>query len=179
MSDVVVIVDVLSFSTAVDVATARGGIIFPYPSKDESAAEYAAGVDAELASSKRERGYSLSTASLEDLPDGTRLVLPSPHGAALSFAVDHPNVLAACLRNARAVARAVPYLGATVAVIAAGETWDTGEPRPCVEDLIGAGAVIAGLPGTDRRRPNWRSARSKGFGRIFAGRFAIQARGKS
>jgi 2-phosphosulfolactate phosphatase len=39
-------------------------------------------------------------------------------------------------------------LGSTFAVVPAGETWSTGELRPCLEDLIGAGAVIANLPGT-------------------------------
>ncbi len=40
-SDVVIIVDVFSFSTAVDVAVSRGATILPYRSKDESALEYA------------------------------------------------------------------------------------------------------------------------------------------
>ena len=38
-----------------------------------------------------------------------------------------------------------------IAVIPAGETWDSGELRPCLEDLIGAGAVISYLSG--RRSP--------------------------
>jgi len=178
VSDVVVIIDVLSFTTALDIATSRGAIVFPYPLKDDSAVAYAASVNAELASPRRESGYSLSPASLQDLPAGSRLVLRSPNGAALAFAVAQalvpavsrlvstpsvgmsadaagrvpaPHLLAACLRNATATARMAASLGATVAVIPAGETWASGELRPSLEDLVGAGAVIAALPG--RRSP--------------------------
>ncbi len=147
ISDVLVIVDVLSFTTALDIAAARRAVIFPYPFRAESAAHYAESLGAELASSDRTRGFSLSPASLGSLPVGHRLVLPSPNGAALSFAADHAAVLGACLRNARAVAQAASALGSSIAVIPAGETWPTGELRPCLEDWVGAGAVIAALAG--------------------------------
>ena len=48
-SDVVIIVDVLSFSTCVDIATARGATVYPYLWKDERAREFAIAIDAELA----------------------------------------------------------------------------------------------------------------------------------
>ncbi len=147
ISDVVVIVDVLSFTTAVDIGIAQGGVILPYPLKGPSAAAYAHSVGAKLAGRDRGVDFSLSPASLRHLPPGYRLVLPSPNGAALSFAADHPIVLAACLRNAAAVARAVVGLGRTVAIIPAGEMWDDGTLRPSVEDWIGAGAVINALSG--------------------------------
>jgi len=148
ISDVILIVDVLSFTTAVDVATSRGAIVFPYPEKDHTAADYAETMDANLAAPTRQSGFSLSPASLEGVPNGYRLVLPSPHGAALSFAAGDSVAIAACLRNAVAVSRMAAGLGSTFAVIPAGETWDTGEFRPSLEDCIGAGAVIAALPGT-------------------------------
>src|SRR5947209_4340907 len=85
ISDVVIIVDVLSFSTALDVGTSRGGIIFPYPLKGDSAAAYAASLNAQLASAGRGVGFSLSPESLRFMEAGCRLVLPSPNGAALSF----------------------------------------------------------------------------------------------
>ena len=85
VSDVIVIVDVLSFTTAIDVAIARHSVILPYPLKGERASAYARAHHAQLASPDRGTGFSLSPASLESLPDGYRLVLPSPNGAALSF----------------------------------------------------------------------------------------------
>jgi 2-phosphosulfolactate phosphatase len=148
VSDVIVIVDVLSFTTAVDVATARGGVVFPYPLKGQAAVEYADSVDAELASADRGAGFSLSPASLGKLPSGYRLVLPSPNGAALAYRANHRVVLAACLRNAAAVARAAAGLGLTVGVIPAGEMWPSGELRPCLEDWVSAGAVISALSRT-------------------------------
>jgi 2-phosphosulfolactate phosphatase len=81
ISDVVVIVDVLSFTTAVEIATARGAMIFPYPLRGEAAASYADSVKAALASADRLVGFSLSPASLRTLPAGYRLVLPSPNGS--------------------------------------------------------------------------------------------------
>jgi 2-phosphosulfolactate phosphatase len=148
VSDVLILIDVLSFGTALDIATARGAVVFPYPLKGQPANEYAASLDARVACADRAGGFSLSPASLRALPAGFRLVLPSPNGAALSFHADHPAVFAACLRNATAVARAAAGMGSTFAVVVAGETWPSGELRPALEDLIGGGAVIASLPGT-------------------------------
>ncbi|EKQ70689.1 hypothetical protein OsccyDRAFT_0991 [Leptolyngbyaceae cyanobacterium JSC-12] len=60
ISDVVVIVDVLSFSISVDIATCNGAIAFPYCWKDDSALAYAQSLQAELAGRDRASGYSLS-----------------------------------------------------------------------------------------------------------------------
>jgi 2-phosphosulfolactate phosphatase len=148
-SDVIVVVDVLSFSTCVDVAAARGAFILPYRWRDGSADRYAREHGAVLAASERRTsGYSLSPASLAGIPAGTRLVLPSPNGAALSLrAAGYAPTVTACLRNAAAVAGFARRQGGTVAVIGGGEQWADGSLRPAWEDLIGAGAVLAHLPG--------------------------------
>jgi phosphosulfolactate phosphohydrolase-like enzyme len=146
--DVLVLVDVLSFTTAVEVAVARGASVYPYHVRDATAAEFAAQVGAVLAVDRRqtsaERPFSLSPPSLTSLPVGSRLVLPSPNGSTLTMlAADlHHVVLAGCLRNARAVATAIQGLGRMVGVIAAGERWPDGTLRFAVEDLVGAGATV-------------------------------------
>jgi 2-phosphosulfolactate phosphatase len=75
-------------------------------------------------------------------------VLPSPNGSSIAFGLAEAGVtvVGASLRNAAAVARWLPD-GATVAVVAAGERWADGSLRPAVEDLWGAGAVVAALAG--------------------------------
>jgi 2-phosphosulfolactate phosphatase len=148
-SGVIVIVDVLSFCTCVDVAAARGAAVLPYHWRDDTAARYAAEQRAILADGRRRAdGYSLSPASLAGIPSGTRLVLPSPNGATLSRrAAGIGATVAACLRNAAAVAGFVRARDGPVAVIGCGERWADGSLRPAWEDLVGAGAVIAALPG--------------------------------
>jgi len=59
-------------------------------------------------------------------------------------------VIAACLRNADAVGRFLSERGLgtpgrPVTVIASGERWPDGTLRPALEDLLGAGAVIAAM----------------------------------
>ena len=146
ISDVVIIVDVLSFSTSVEIAVNREAIVFPFRWRDDRAIDYAASVGAELAVNRPYAGYSLSPESLMGIPAGYRIVLPSPNGATLTLAAKPTPVIAGCLRNARAVALAASRYGRKIAVIAAGERWkDDGSLRPAFEDLIGAGAIISYL----------------------------------
>lgn len=145
----VVLVDVLSFSTCVDIACARGAQVLPYPHKDESARAFADQQRALLAGPRSHGGLSLSPGSLQAVTPGTRLVLPSPNGSTLARACHAPVVVAGCLRNAGAVAGSVMRSSSgPVAVIAAGEQWPDGSLRVALEDLIGAGAIVHALPGS-------------------------------
>jgi 2-phosphosulfolactate phosphatase len=148
-SDVIIIVDVLSFSTCVDVAVGNGALVYPYQWHDPSAEHFAAAQQALLARARQPAtaGYSLSPASLRGIPAGTRLVLPSPNGATLSHATGTTPTIAGCLRNARSVAQMAETIGSRISVIAAGERWPDGSLRPAVEDWLGAGAIIAHLSG--------------------------------
>jgi len=149
ISDVVVIVDVLSFSTCVEIATNRQAVVFPYRWRDESAASFATSMAAELAGGRgRGARYSLSPQSLLGIPQRTRLVLPSPNGATLTFETGETPTLAGCLRNYRAVALAAQKYGKRISIIPAGERWSYGSLRPAFEDWIGAGAIISQLNGS-------------------------------
>ena len=156
-----VIVDVLSFTTSVDVALGRGATVLPYRWHDGGEHDLAAAEGALVAGVGEAAAWTLRPATLVDLPAGTRLVLPSPNGSALSFGAAEAGageVLAGCLRNASAVAAAALELAGgpdggsagagAISVIAAGERWHghTGSLRVALEDQLGAGAVLAALP---------------------------------
>ena len=148
-ADVTIIVDVFTFTTCVDVALGAGAAILPYRWDDPTAAEYAARNKAELAGKRRQARYSLAPESYVGAPAGLRCVLPSPNGARITLeAAPRSDVLlAACLRNAQAVATTAERLGRTINVIACGERWHSGALRPALEDALGAGAVLAHLAG--------------------------------
>jgi 2-phosphosulfolactate phosphatase len=147
--DLLIVVDVLSFTTAVDIAVGRGAVVFPY--WGARAAQLAARLDALLAVGRSrlssENPHSLSPRTLLTLGPGDRLVLPSPNGSAISRAAARSKriVLAGCLRNASAVAAAAQTAASTIGVVAAGERWPDGSLRPAFEDLVGAGAIISRL----------------------------------
>ncbi len=147
-ADVAVVVDVLSFTTTLGVAVERGMSVYPFRWKDERAAAYAAERDAVLARGRSVRdGVSLSPVSVRAAVGVERLVLPSPNGSSIAFGLAEggATVVGASLRNAAAVARWLDARGGIVAVVAAGERWPDGTLRPAVEDLWGAGAVVAAL----------------------------------
>jgi len=145
--DVIVLVDVLSFSTCVDIAVSRGAHVYPYPWKDASATAFAESLNAVLAGPRSHQHVSLSPRSLSGLHAGTRIVLPSPNGATLSRITGRVPTLTGCLRNAAAVARAAQVYGARIGLVPAGEQWPDGSLRPCIEDWLGAGAIFAHLTG--------------------------------
>ncbi|MEU6646389.1 2-phosphosulfolactate phosphatase [Saccharomonospora sp. NPDC046836] len=124
---VLVVVDVLSFSTRVDLAVAGGEAVVPVR------------WDAEPPP-----GPAVALRS----PNGATLSADAAAAGA--------HVFTACLRNAAAVAQAaLPLAGnAPIGVIPAGERWgvhvfaepgSTGPLRPCVEDHLGAGTVVTAL----------------------------------
>lgn len=157
--DLAVVVDVLSFTTTLTVALDAGIEVYPYPFKDESALGFARDRGATLAVGRFEARLgtagatvSLSPASMRAASGLTKVVLPSPNGSALARSLRDRgiSVIAAALRNRSAAARwAANFLAGNakrrVCVIAAGERWPDGSLRPAVEDLWGAGAVIAAL----------------------------------
>ena len=140
--DVLVVVDVLSFTTCVSIAATRDARVRPAPLDPLGA------IGDDLAERDAERP-SLSPQSMLRLAPGTEVVLRSVNGAAIAAAaavLDVPLVVA-CLRNASTVAAALPDFGERAGIIAAGERWPDGRLRPAYEDVVGAGAVLAALGG--------------------------------
>lgn len=155
--DVLVIVDVLSFSTTAATAIAHGGILYPC-ADGEDAAALAASVGAEVAVRRaevpRKGRFSLSPLTFVGIEPGTRVVVRSPNGATCSrYGRAVPYLFVGALVNARAVGEAVnrtlTVTRGGVTVIACGERWQTpgedGDLRFAVEDYLGAGAILASL----------------------------------
>jgi 2-phosphosulfolactate phosphatase len=149
---VVIVVDVMSFSTAVEVAVSHGAEAYPCRFADGAATELArqiGGIETvPRRATTRESPFSLSPPTMARARPGMKIVVASPNGARVSLAAaeSKATVIAGCLRNASAVARAALEIGAPIAVIAAGERWiATDALRPAFEDLAGAGAILAAL----------------------------------
>jgi 2-phosphosulfolactate phosphatase len=163
--DVLVVIDVLRFSTATVTAVQHGGIIYPCAWSDDPEA-FAARIGAEAAVRRRadpgQRRFSLSPLTFLTIEPGTRVVLASPNGATCSrYGRTVPHLLVGALVNARAVAEAVTDILASsdlnVTVLACGERWkepnEDGELRFAIEDYLGAGAILSGMPATLSRSP--------------------------
>ncbi|MCP3800908.1 2-phosphosulfolactate phosphatase [Allokutzneria sp. A3M-2-11 16] len=152
---VLVIVDVLSFTTSVDIAVGRGARIMPLRWKDEAAAANARRAGLPVGEAFGDK-LSLRPSSLVSIEPGTTLALPSANGATLCDLASKTSaqVLTGCLRNADAVAARARELAGDrpIGLIAGGERWRLpGDPlRPCWEDLLGAGAIISALPSESR-----------------------------
>lgn len=158
--DILVVVDVLSFSTAAVTAAAHGVIVLPC-GRGEDAGELASRTGAHLAVGRQEvpaKGrYSLSPLSFLDAPRGDQVVLASPNGATCSrYGRAVPRLLVGALVNAAQAARAaeaaMEETGAALTVLACGERWtdpadtaEDGELRFALEDYLGAGAILAHL----------------------------------
>ena len=160
--DIIIVVDVLSFSSTVTTAVHHGAIIYPFPRVGDIVA-FGKAIDAEVLLGRkeaREAGKpSLSAPSFRDESHrGKKFVLSSLNGATCAKASQKvPALLIGCLLNASAVARVADKIqketGANVTVIACGERWrgdaeDRRELRPAIEDYLGAGAILEKLTGT-------------------------------
>jgi 2-phosphosulfolactate phosphatase len=161
--DIVVIVDVLSFSTTITIATARDFTCLVYSGAEIEAMGGLTRAGEQLGArplSKRRRvppgEISLSPSSLLAAEPGQRVLFTSLNGAAVAAAsTKSPAVLVGGLRNARACAEEVSRLlkdGAAgrVTVVACGEHWSSVEPaveglRPSLEDWLGAGLICERL----------------------------------
>jgi 2-phosphosulfolactate phosphatase len=145
-ADIVVVVDVLRFSSSVTDAVAAGG-----------------------------------TVSFSDATTWSR------NGAAVAAAAGDATVLVGSLRNASAVARTVLEVQnrrqarTSVNVIAAGELTDDGDLRFAVEDLLGAGTIIAALSdlGADHTSPEAAAACESARGLRRALRHLLTASGSA
>ncbi|MFD3406853.1 2-phosphosulfolactate phosphatase [Kribbella sp. NPDC058693] len=152
--DIVAVVDVLSFTTAVTVAVDLGIDVYPYRWRDETAVAYAEQWGAKLAVGRSEAGpgdVSLSPATIRQAEGVRRLVLPSPNGSTIAKQLSDggATVIAVSLRNRRAAADWVREQDKRVVAIAAGERWKDGSLRPAVEDLWGAGGFLSALDQDD------------------------------
>ncbi|MGC5031439.1 2-phosphosulfolactate phosphatase [Micromonospora sp. DT229] len=148
-----VVVDVLSFTTTVEVAVGRGMRVHPFP-WGEQAAAYAHRVGAVSAVGRRqvtaEHPWSLSPTAMSRAPVVSDLVLPSPNGSAISAAASATGlpVVAANLRVGHwLLSQGYGSTTAPIGVIAAGERWPDGSLRPAVEDQLGAARVLDALSG--------------------------------
>lgn len=155
--DIVVVVDTLSFSTAVITAVQRGAVVYPCP-EGEDARTLARQVGAEVAVARHrvpaEGKYSLSPQTYTAIEAGARIVLPSLNGGGCVRAAEQaPYVLIGALVNAAAVAERLSMqmresdMNATIVACGEIESNSTGRTylRMAVEDYLGAGAVLAQL----------------------------------
>lgn len=124
--DVCIIVDVLSFSTSLDLLiNAKENLQNEPPSVD-----------------------FVHHLTLQNL------VIPSPVGLPFQINLPQKPVLAGCLRNARAVARTAMQLGDKVLVIPVGDKLSEEEFKTCSEDFIAAGAIISYMKGSRSAESN-------------------------
>lgn len=142
-----IIVDCLSFSTALSVACTRGAKIFPFGTYG-GGKKLAACLPIDCVGKRREQGLSLSPPTLDAVKRGQEIVLPSPNGSNLSTLSSAKYTFAGALRNAQAAANAAMEMGEDIVIVAAGERWHgDGSLRPAFEDHLAAGAISSYLTG--------------------------------
>ncbi len=156
--DILIVVDVLSFSSAVVTGVHGGASIYPC-GRDEDPNALAGRLKAEAAVGRAavpdEGRFSLSPLTWLGAEVGDRVVLASPNGATCASAARKASaVFAGGLLNASAVAHAAQREHAKirrpVTVIACGEIWSGAGDQPmrvALEDALGAGAILRHLSG--------------------------------
>lgn len=174
-ADVTVVVDVLCFTTAVTVALQREMLVLPGEPSAQDLPDRARQLDAVLAGPRGSVGLTRSPSQLLATPAVDRVLLPGIGGALVEpLAEVSTTVVAASLRNARAtadwIAREHDAEDALVAVVAAGERWTDGSLRPALEDLWGAGAVLAALEDHGWKGLSPEAAHAADAYRLIAGR---------
>ncbi|WP_102261480.1 2-phosphosulfolactate phosphatase [Mesobacillus jeotgali] len=158
--DIVIIVDVLSFSSTIVSALSAGAMIFPYPPELDGN-KYAASIGAEYILGRAEAAKkgkpTLSPVTFNEEHRNKRYVLSSLNGAYCSWIASKvPLLLIGSLLNASAAAVMADKLqqdtGADITVVPCGELWNDAREnedrlRPSIEDYLGAGAILAELSG--------------------------------
>jgi len=159
--DIIIVVDVLSFSSAITNAVHQGAIVYPFP-KTGDIQEFGKLVNAKVCLGRiesQEAGVpSLSAPSFNKSHKGEKFVLSSRNGATCVMASKKDsNILIGCLLNVSSVASVANKIqkekNLNITVVACGERWNSingevRELRPCVEDYLGAGAILKLLEGT-------------------------------
>ncbi|NJP38958.1 2-phosphosulfolactate phosphatase, partial [Alkalicoccus luteus] len=159
--DVLIIVDVLSFSSTVVSGLNKGAIIYPYPPHLDGKA-FASEIEAEYILGRTEASKigkpTLSPVSFHKKEHmNKRYVLTSLNGAYCTWiAGEVPALLIGSLLNASAVASIANNImqetNSNITVVPCGERWSDVKEyddalRPAVEDYLGAGAILSYLPG--------------------------------
>jgi 2-phosphosulfolactate phosphatase len=158
--DIVIIVDVLSFSSTVVSALNYGAVIYPYPPNLEGK-EYAQKISAEFILGRAEAAKAgkptLSPVSFNEEHINKKYVLTSLNGAFCTWISSKvPALLVGSLLNASSVAAVANQLrlqkNESITVIPCGELWSNGVDeedtlRPAIEDYLGAGAILSYLGG--------------------------------
>ncbi len=158
--DIIIIVDVLSFSTTVISALNNGAIIYPYPPNLDGK-EYADKLGAEYILGRAEAAKigkpTLSPVSFNKEHTKRKYVLSSLNGAFCTWVASKvPALLIGSLLNASSVALVANQLRlqtqANITVVPCGEQWSNVREfedtlRPSIEDYLGAGAILSYLEG--------------------------------
>ncbi|MEH7107483.1 2-phosphosulfolactate phosphatase, partial [Bacillus sp. JJ1764] len=158
--DIIIIVDVLSFSSTVISALSNGAIIYPYPPNLDGKT-YAEKVGAEYILGRAEADKigkpTLSPVSFTQEHSNKKYVLSSLNGAFCTWIASKvPALLIGSLLNASSVSSIANQLrvksNSNITVVPCGEQWNNvknydNSLRPSIEDYLGAGVILSYLDG--------------------------------